>query len=231
MTNNKFQHRRYPSTFLLAIIFFAVAVPVHAQNDSSAERIKVLLIDSESKGFTKSQSDLFFSRLQKKVAQFEQLSVYLKSDLKKELNTNEKVDLDSCSALYNLSCLQKLLTKSGTARVIFCSLSRQDNQYRFISAEYDVINYLKLTESTNEADCTTSGEINQYITDIAVTLGQNITGTDDVPDSLSTPVPSWYWYAGGAAIVGAGAGIYLLTRNASDDGVIERTLPAAPSLP
>jgi hypothetical protein len=234
MTNCEFIFLRVTMVFLLSAAFFTIQSSVYAQNNVPKETVNVLLIDSDNKGFSKTQSDLFFARLQKKISFYEMLSVYVKSDLMKRLDQNEKTVLDSCSALSiipKLNCLQQLSKKIGTERIILCTVTRQENAYRFVSTEYGVKNYIKISEITEEAVCTSSPEINDYITRIAIAVGQKTTGTEYVPDSLSTHIPSWYWYAGGAVIAGIGTGLLLMNKQSSDQPVVEKTLPKAPALP
>ena len=83
MDHCRFHQRGLVFVVLLAFVFFAVQAPIHAQ---TKQVLKVVLIDSGTKGLSKSQAELFFTTLQKKVSQYEMLSVFLESDLKKELN-------------------------------------------------------------------------------------------------------------------------------------------------
>jgi hypothetical protein len=228
-----FWQRRVVIVTLLAFVFFAIQAPIYAQIKRPKEVLKVVLIDSASKGFSKTELELFFTKLQKQVSQFEMLSVLLKSDLRKELNPNDKAALDGCSAL---SCLQQISSKIGTERIIFCTITLQGNVYHFVSTEYGAKNSLKLSDINEEAICTSSAEINDYITRIAVAIGQKTTRSDYIPVSLKTNTRSWWWYAGGALIVGVGTGIYLSTKKSKEgpvkeEPVVDQTLPGAPVLP
>jgi hypothetical protein len=233
MVHYGFHQRGVVIVILLAFVFFAIQAPIHAQIKPPKGVLKVVLIDSASKGFSKTQSELFFTNLQKKVSQFEMLSVLLKSDLVKELNPSDKAALDKCSIL---SCLQQIYAKVGTERIILCTITLQGNVYHFVSSEYGVKNSSKLSDINEEAICTSSTEINDYITRIAVAIGQKTTRSDYIPDSLRTNTTSWWWYAGGAAIVGLGAGILLSTKQSKggpvkEEPVTDGTLPTAPDLP
>lgn len=229
-----FNFLRMANAVQLMVVFIAIQSNVYAQNNVHKQTVNILLIDSDNRGFSKAQSELFFTKLQKKVSYYEMLSVSVKNDLLKQLDQNEKAALDSCitlSILPKLFCLKQLSKKIGTERIILCTVTRQDNSYRFTSSEYGVKNYIKISEITEEAVCTSSSEINDYITRISIALGQKSTGTEYIPDSLSTSTPTWYWYAGGAIIVGVGTGILLLNNRAEEETVIDKTLPGAPILP
>jgi hypothetical protein len=225
MDHYGFHHRGLVLVVLLAFVFFAVQAPVHAQ---TKQVLKVVLIDSAVKGFSKAQSELFFTTLQKKVSQFEMLSVSLKSDLMKELSPADKTALAGCSTL---SCLQQVSSKIGIERIILCTATLQGNVYHFESSEYGVKSSLKLSDVNEDATCSSSAEINDYIARIAVAVGQKTTRSDYVPDSLKTTTISWWWYAGGAAVVGLGTGILLLSKKSKEGTAVEQTLPGAPDLP
>ena len=93
MDHCRFHQRGLVFVVLLAFVFFAVQAPIHAQ---TKQVLKLVLIDSGTKGLSKSQAELFFTTLQKKVSQYEMLSVFLESDLKKELNPTDKAAFDKC---------------------------------------------------------------------------------------------------------------------------------------
>ncbi len=225
MDHCRFHQRGLVFVVLLAFVFFAVQAPIHAQ---TKQVLKVVLIDSGTKGLSKSQAELFFTTLQKKVSQYEMLSVFLESDLKKELNPTDKAAFDKCSTL---SCLQQVSSKIGMERIILCTVTLQGDLYHFESSEYGVKSSLKLSDVREEATCTSPAETNDYVAKIAVAIGQKATRTDYVPDSLKTNTISWWWYAGGAAVVGVGTGIYFLTKKSKGGTATEQTLPVAPNLP
>ena len=226
MDHYGFHHRGLVVVVLLAFVFFAVQAPLHAQ---TKQVLKVVLIDSAVKGFSKAQSEQFFTTLQKKVSQFEMLSVSLRSDLIKGMNPADKAALDKCSTL---SCLQQASSKIGVERIILCTVTLQGNAYHFESSEYGVKSSAKLSDVDEDAACSSPAEVNDYITGIAVAMGQKITRTDYVPDSLKTSTISWWWYAGGAAVVGLGTGVLLLSKKSKEGtAVVEQTLPGAPQLP
>ena len=218
-------HRALVGTVLLAFVFFAVQAPVRAQGK---QVLKVLLVESAVKGLTRTQSEDFFASLQKKVSQYEMLSVYSENDVKKELSPADRAALDKCSTL---SCLQQVSAKIGMERIILCSVSLQGNAYHFESSEYGVKSSQKLSDVREEAACSSPAELNDYITRIAVAVGQKATRTDYVPDLLKTSTTTWWWYAGGAAVVGLGTGVYFLTKKSSTASATEQSLPGAPNLP
>jgi hypothetical protein len=213
---------------LMAFASFAVHIPAIAQNRTSKESVKVVLISSTAKGLSRAQLETLFASLQKKVSQFEMLSVILENDLKKELNPADRAALDKCSSL---SCLQQVSAKAGVERIVLCSVTLQGDAYHFESSEYGIKNSVRLSTCTVEAVCASSEEINDYVTKISVVMGQKIARTDNVPESLRPSTTSWWWYAGGALIVGAGAGIYLLTKQSKTGSAADNTLPTAPALP
>jgi len=218
-------HRGLAGAVLLAFVFFAVQASVRAQGK---QVLKVVLVESGVKGLTRTQSEDFFAALQKKVSQYEMLSVYLENDVKKELSPTDRAALDKCSAL---SCLQQVSAKIGIERIILCSISLQGNTYHFESSEYGVKSSQKLSDVREEAVCSSSTELNDYMNRIAVVVGQKATRTDYVPDLLKTSTATWWWYAGGAAVVGLGTGIYFLTKKSSTSSATEQALPGAPTLP
>jgi len=213
---------------LTAFTIFAVHIPAIAQNRTPKENVRVVLISSAAKGLSKTQLETFFASLQKKVSQFEMLSVILENDLKKELIPADRAALDKCSSL---SCLQQISAKAGVERIVLCSITLQGDDYRFESSEYGIKTSVRLSACTVEAVCASSEEVADYVTKISVAMGQKIARTDTVPESLRPSTTSWWWYAGGALLVGAGAGIYLLTKQSKTGSASDNTLPTAPALP
>jgi len=219
-------HRALVGTVLLAFVFFAVQAPIRAQGK---QVVKVVLVESGVKGLTRTQSEDFFASLQKKISQYEMLSVYSENDVKKELSPADRAALDKCSTL---SCLQQVTAKIGMERIILCSVSLQGNAYHFESSEYGVKSSQKLSDVREDAACSSAADFNDYIGRVAVSVGQKVTRSDYVPDSLKTSTISWWWYAGGAAVVGLGTGILLSSKKSSKEGAAaEQTLPGAPDLP
>jgi len=218
-------HRGLVAVVLLAFVLFAIQAPLHAQ---TKQVMKVVLIDSAVKGLSKGQSELFFTTLQKKVSQYEMLSVSLKSDLMKELSPADKNTLAGCSTL---SCLQQVSSKIGVERIILCTVTLQGNAYHFESSEYGVKSSVKLSDVNEDAACSSAADLNDYICRVAVAVGQKVTRSDYVPDSLKTSTISWWWYAGGAAVVGLGTVILLSSKKSNEGTPAEQTLPGAPDLP
>ena len=222
MSHNKIHLHGAATVLLIALEFILIQTFIYAQSNQVQKDYKILLIDSIG------QSEQFYKRLQEKISQFEMISVYLKNDLRKELPQNEQSALDKCSAL---SCLQNLSSKVDIEKIFLCSIERQGNVYRFRCSEYGVKNTLILSEITEEEIFKSSSEINNYITTIAIDIGQKTIGTDYIPVALQPSSSNLLYYGAGAAIV-VGTGIYLLTKGSQEnESVVDKTLPLAPDLP
>jgi hypothetical protein len=214
---------------LLTAISLLCGTPrLAGQPAASSSTIKVLLLRGASSGLSAKETDSFYSRLQGGLAQFTSLSIYGEADLARRLNKDEKIAFAKCS---NLNCIQPFARKMGIQRILLCKLAKQNNEYQFLSDEYDVNNSQKLSETTEDADCASAQDVQHFIKRVATKVGQTTTHDTSVPEALQESKSNLWWYIGGAATVGVAAGVYLSVSHKKSSSGSPSSLPLPPDFP
>lgn len=221
------------STWTILLVFVAALsfmLPTRsvAQPPPSKSTIKVVLISGGTHGLSVGESDSFFSNLQGKLSQFTGLSVFLKADFAKGLNKEDKAALEKCSTI---SCIQSLAGKSGFQRVLLCRITKRNSAYQFQSDEFDVKKAQRLSELTDNADCSSASDVDNFIRKVAVKVGQTLTHGTSVPESLQESKSNLWWYIGTAAAVGVAAGVYFIVEQKKQNTTTPTSLPLPPNFP
>jgi len=213
---------------VLAAILFILPNQSIAQPPPSKSTIKVVLISGGTSGLSVGESDYFFSTLQRKLSQFTSLSVFLKADFAKGLNKEDKAALEKCSSI---SCVQSIAGKAGFQKVLLCRIIKKNSAYQFQSDEFDVKKVQRLSEITDNADCSSASDVDNFIREAAVKVGQMLTHGTSVPESLQESKSNLWWYIGTAAAVGVAAGVYFNVEHQKQNNTTPTSLPLPPNFP
>lgn len=199
-----------------------------AQPTSSKSTIKVVVVSGGASGLSAGETDSFFSNLQGKLSQFSALSVFLKADLARGLNKEDRAALEKCG---DVSCVQSIAGKAGFQRVLLCRITKKNSMYQFQSDEFDVKRPQKLSEVTDNAACASAGDVDLFIREVAIRVGQTVTHDTSVPESLQESKSDLWWYIGSAAVVGVAAGVYYVVAHKKQSSGTPSSLPLPPNLP
>lgn len=225
MVFRKMRHRRLTLILVVAALN-VIQASLTAQPAATKSAIKIVLLSHGTSGLSKEQEESFFSSLRGKLSQYVTLSVSLKPDFAKVLNKEDKAVLEKCS---DVSCLQPLAAKAGFQRLLLCKITVKNTAYIFQSSEFDVKRSQQLSEVSDNAICTTTGQIETFIRRIAIKVGQ--TTARDTPESLQESKSNVWWYVGSAVTVGVAAGVYFLVSRPKESSTTPKSLPFPPDLP
>lgn len=229
MKNRLTYFQRIPAIPLILVILAIMVIPVIlvAQIQAPRSGIKVVLVEGGSSGMTKQQLESFTANLQTKLSQFSSLSVSFKTEIGKGLTKDERPAFDKCG---EPNCLSQYAAKSGMQRLLLFKVTRKEDAYQFSSTEYDVKKSQKLSVVSENAECSSTEELNEFVRAVAVKVGQAVAHVSTVPESLQPQKSNLWWYVGSAAGVGAAAIVYLVVSH-SKESAPPKSLPNPPDLP
>ena len=224
----KLQRKSVSVAILVAFALFAVQLPLVAQSSPAKPATRAVLLNGGTSGLTKEQAETFFADLSGKLSQFPSFSVFLRGDIAKQLSAVDRVIFDKAG---DLKSMQPILSKSGAQRLLFCKVTKKEDVYQFQSVEYDVTTLQKLSEVADNTICSTADELADFISGIAIKVGQKALHTASIPASLQKPKSNLWWYVGSAVTVGVAAGVYFLVAKSKQSSSSPKSLPGPPNFP
>lgn len=211
---------------ILALLFL-FGEPLNAQGVSARGPVKCLLVNGGANGLTAAESDSLLANLRGKLSQFPSLSIQLRSEFAKGLTKDEKAAVDKCT---DVNCLLRPASKAGMQRILLCRLSKKNGAYTIQSDEYELAKGQKVSSTVHGAVCEDAEEIDDFLRDAAVKIGQTLTHSNAIPAQLQASKSNLWWYVGSAATIGVAAGVYLLVSKPKTSAA-PQSLPLPPGLP
>ncbi len=207
---------------------YAMSPLLIAQPASSKPTIKVVLLRGGSSGLSAGEADSFFSSLQEKLSQFPTLSVSLKADVTKGLSKEDKAALQKCS---DINCIKPLALKAGFRSLLLCRVTKRNNSYQFQSDEFDTKKNQKLSQVIDNAVCTSADDVDNFVRNIAIRMGEAATHDTSIPESLRESKSNLWWYIGSAATVVVAGGVYYIVSHKKQNSSTPNSLPLPPNFP
>ncbi len=219
---------RSVTALLTGIVLLLAPLRLAGQSVAAGSTVNVVLLRGAAAGMSAKDADSFYSSLQGELAQFAELKVYAKADLARGLNKEENASFAKCS---DLTCLQSFARKAGMQRMLLVRITKKNTSYQFQSDEYDVTKLQRLSGVSENAECESGDDVEHFIRKAAIKVGQAATHDASVPESLQESKSNLWWYIGGAATVGIGAGVYYAVSHKKSSSTSPTSLPLPPDFP
>lgn len=212
---------------ILAPLAF-ISLQLSLSQTQQPQKLNIAVLDFDSRGgITKEEavtlSDVFNSQL----VQTEEFKVVDRNRTKAILAEQGFQQSEACS---QVECVVEAGKILQVQKMFFGAIGKVGRVFNVTIQMVDVETAnIQLTESQNY-----EGNVEELLYEVvpsmAATLATKLAGKPIKPKTVSTGGSSWYWYVGGAVLVGGGAAVFLF-KSKPGATVVDADLPGPPRLP
>jgi len=225
MDSRSVRLRFYTLRILAPLAFFSLQLSL--SQPQQPQKINIAVLDFDARGGISKEeaitlSDVFNSQL----VQTEEFTVVDRNRTKAILAEQGFQQSEACS---QVECVVEAGKILKVQKMFFGAIGKVGRVFNVTISMVDVESAkIQLTESQNYAG-NVEDLLYETVPTMAATLASKLAGKPIKPKTVSSG-SSWYWYVGGAVLVGGGAAVFLFKPKGITT-VADENLPGPPKLP